>query len=402
MRDKGAKWMSLTVIPKILTVVSFMWLIRSLVVFSTSTNILSIQSTSSAAIKPNLVDLDISTKQEKLLDSLSSLDASQIRRQSSASDSATGLVAFVTFAHLKDTSPFDRFIFPSLETWLAKDFYFVVLNENWRDKYYNELCSVRDCSRVIPIFVDCPEGKFGASPCCKQEQGMVHVMERYPNYDFYTFHDDDSYFRRRHLDMFLRRIESKEIYLITLGGRQANRYLGQPGYARVRHRQYNCSADESFLYAWGQPVIYPSQTMQHIGDGFRAKGLTKQCAEFNVTHDAGNAIFHWMYSIPDQRIRFFMFPTRNELSTYGTHGVDRMIIDSPPGKRKGVRRAEHTRTMNMTEIHRKYTKMRFKLLPAVWNNVTGFHRTETFSKFGDPSTWGTTWHTMPTKDCLAG
>jgi hypothetical protein len=77
-------------------------------------------------------------------------------------------VAFITFAHLQDFSWFEKFIFPALDTFLQpdNDLDYVVLQNETRHRVFRDLCRFnvtysKYCERVVPIFVDCPEGNVG-------------------------------------------------------------------------------------------------------------------------------------------------------------------------------------------------------------------------------------------------
>ena len=352
-----------------------------------------------------------------------------------------GVVAFVTFVHLMDFSRFERFIFPALDTWLSlqqtdnqtstasssttaavlPSIYYVVLNRQWQNKYETQLCPQypQYCpSRIRPVYVDCPEGKFGASPCCKQEQGLAQLLHS-TNYQFYAYHDDDVYFRTDHLVEYLTELHQTDLrpnrpFIITGGHFRANRYLGQQGYIQKKHeRNYSCSVDDgNFTYHWGQPVLYPRHTLEYVAFGFRKGGLTKQCQEYQLTHDAGNAVFHWMYSLPELRIRFFVYPTRSDLTSFGTHGVSRFILEGPTLRESRQQQQQLQQKQNqsvghvtkdMHSLHQKYHYDRYPFKKQDirrWHNVTGFHQTETYRLYGDPSTWKKKWHTMPTSDCM--
>merc|ERR1712232_486716 len=68
--------------------------------------------------------------------------------------------------------------------------------------------------------------------------------------------------------------------------------------------------------ARGQPVVYNRDALELILPGLRWNGLVRQCLEFNVTHDVGNAIFHWMYSIPTARFRANNYKAYNKLPSH--------------------------------------------------------------------------------------
>ena len=300
-------------------------------------------------------------------------------------------IAIVMFSHLATTERFDNFLFPALETWWNSsetEPLYIVLANRWKSAY-QQLCQDRDCSRLYPLWVDCPEGGFGESPCCKQEKGLLALPK---SYDWTVFADDDMYFKigglRRYFTRFLA-INPSDVYLVTAAGVSA-KFLGQWGYLG-RKGAYKCSDQEEFRYPWGQPVIYSRAALHLIEPGLRAGGLVKQCIEFQVNHDVGNAIFHWMYQIPDYSIKFRMFP-RHDVSpeVLGVHGIHRFI-------------EKLNRTVTMKEVHMQVlnrTRNGFKLYMKQRHHRKGFLKTDTFARFGDPSSWNQTWNTMPVRDCM--
>lgn len=325
----------------------------------------------------------------------------------------TRRIAFVTFSHLLDFSRFETYVFPALDTFLVDDIYYVVLRNEWKEKYYNELCTFNQtytdyCRRVRPIFVDCPEGKAGKSPCCKQQKGLLQLLDRNAAhtgnnqdglFDWFAFYDDDVYIRSARLRTLLHQFAPESIMLITGSNVVMDRTLGQSSYSNDPN--YTCSiTDHNFTYPWGQPVFYTRGALQLVASGLRAGGLMKQCEEFQVTHDAGNAIFHWMYSIPEVRVRFFTYPTRHDDETFGSHGVGRKIKDVYGKKHKLAGTSYFKMMSEMAEVHRYYLTMRDEpLSEIVWHNVTGFQQTHTYQQYGDPTTWND-WHTMPIADCM--
>ena len=50
---------------------------------------------------------------------------------------------------------------------------YYVLNKQWKTKY-EKLCSQHwNCDSIVTLWVDCPEGYYGASLCCQMEQGLA-------------------------------------------------------------------------------------------------------------------------------------------------------------------------------------------------------------------------------------
>jgi hypothetical protein len=296
---------------------------------------------------------------------------------------------------LKNTDRFENLIFPALDTWWdanETEPLYIVLTPQWKENYAT-MCQnhVEYCSRLYPLWVDCPEGQFGESPCCKQEKGLLALPKEY---EWTLFADDDMYFKVDGLRGLLQNHlpdASTNVYLVTAGGRSAKQ-LGQFGYKGIRGA-YKCSDLPEYRYPWGQPVIYSRAALRRVTPGLRAGGLVKQCIEFDVTHDAGNSIFHWMYQLPDYAIRISMFPgTKVSRDVMGVHGIHRHIES-----------VGHVVTMQ--EIHAQATnstqKTTIKKYMKILNNRTGFLESETLAKYGGPSGWGDgVWHTMPVTDCM--
>ena len=73
-------------------------------------------------------------------------------------------------------------ILPATDLFIPpEDYYYVVLANNWKDKYESVKNSDTRYSRIKPLFVDCPEGHFGESPCCKQEKGLLQFHDEILN-----------------------------------------------------------------------------------------------------------------------------------------------------------------------------------------------------------------------------
>jgi hypothetical protein len=182
-----------------------------------------------------------------------------------------------------------------------------------------------------------------------------------------------------------------QIFIVTAGGISA-KALGQWGY-KGRLSPYKCSDWPEYRYPWGQPVVYSRAALQYVQSGLAAGGLTKQCREFNVTHDAGNPIFHWMYGLPDYVIKFHMFPTGGKVKSemLGVHGIHRY-------------RSDVNRVVTMYDVHNQAlnrSKVSFKKYMNQRHERLGYLQTETYAKYGHPSQWKDgEWHTLPLDDCM--
>ena len=354
-------------------------------------------------------------------------------------------IAFVTFSHLSNITQFENTILASANTWVPPEStYYVVLNQMWENKFTqwkkqkienfrsiqingtSATESIVGIHRIQPIYVDCPEGKFGESPCCKQEQGLVnfHKMHYYDKqsrkakYDWIFFSDDDIYILPTALEKFIhflpfglpkhkKMIESQlknEEPLILV--QSLSYFLGQYGSQKATSL-YSCSRDNEFKYPWGQPVVYNRAALERILPGLQQNGLVKQCMEYGVTHDVGNAILHWMYSIPSVK---FWFPNAKHQLTWRKRNKSWKFR----GDSIGYHGAGAHESLKMEWFHEetKHERRRIETmsnapfdrnqLPSEhyfdWRKVNGFNQTTTFEKYGDPGKW-IEWHTMPASDC---
>lgn len=315
-------------------------------------------------------------------------------------------IAYITFSHLSSFAPFQYLILPSTKLWLPSDAsYFVVLSMNWKAKY-RQLCDEPPhfvpktfCSQIQPIFVDCPDEHWGFSPCCKQEQGLIKMYETYgQSFDWFLYSDDDNYFRVSLLEGLLKRLDSSIPMIATSGAVQSETSaLGKSGY--YYHPKdlppYNCSRDENRIYPWGQPVLYSQAALQKIQHGLSLKGLTKECEAFDVTHDTGNAIFHYMHSLPE--VRFGMAQRQ-----FWRYNLTRWSKDEMMGFH-GIKVTDHAggymgKKLTMQEVHETFKGMNQSVPEIVYHRPTGFTETPTYRQFGDISTWAE-WHTFTPEEC---
>lgn len=321
--------------------------------------------------------------------------------------------ALITFSHLSNATQFESTILEAMNTWVPSDStYFVVLNTKWREVFdqwkkkqrqqQKALEAVVD--RIQPIYVDCPEAKWGESPCCKQQKGLVEFHKTYntveKNYDWIVYMDDDVYLQVNVLEAYIRTLPIKMPDLKKYTNQNGDPMLitgsvpmrlGRAGYSRPPQAGYRCSRDEDFKYPWGQPAIYNQAALKMIIPGLELNGLVQQCLEYDVTHDVGNAIFHWMYSIPGTRIRSVNF--KGDKPQWGFR-EDTIVYHGAGSSPK----------IPMTLFHEERTKhieVPFAAPIQYFGRFhpNGFQRTKTFQDFGSPKDWKV-WHTMPVTDCI--
>jgi hypothetical protein len=363
------------------------------VVFNSLTEVLQCSTEFLDGVTPQAILLQHKLQQQRL--KIVAGTGEQTKSQNvkrSALESKKGIyrrIAYVTYAHLKSTSRFDDLIFPSLDLWVPPDEpYFIVLSEMWKSRYEELIVSntnfTKYKARIQPIYVDCAEGKGPRVVCCKQELGVLHMIDNY-DYDWLIYLDDDNFIRSSHLRTFLTGISITDLLVLTSG--PSSRMLGKFGFIPDR-APYKCSQDPSYSFPWGQVVAYNRATLQHIRKGLQLHGLSKQCLEYNVFHDVGNALFHWMYQLPELHLQISDRPYELRPDLLGAHGVGRCGYFS----------------CSMQDIADLFRHPLFdppNPFPVVWRNTsTGYQTTTTYQQYGGPSQWTEVWHTMPTRDCL--
>ena len=321
-------------------------------------------------------------------------------------------IVWITYTHLSDTWRFENYIFPSLDTWLANttDTYYIVMANPWKEKFEQDLCNSTSrpqwkqyCDRIQVVWVDCPEGYYGISPCCKSEKGLLSVYQQLTatnrSFDYYCYLDDDMYMRASDLQKYLAPLPAqKEAFVVTVS-------KSFPlGLSVFTDTLYNCSFDDNFTMPWGQPIIYSHAAMKQLAPALRGQALTKQCESFAVTHDAGNQVVHWMFSWPALQIPFldrafdgffddYWFSYADPKDSFGMHGMHRFFeADSPNLTMQDV----HDFFNIETDAARQATENRVYR----WHNATGFQSTNIFRQFGEPTTWKDQWNTLPTSDCF--
>ena len=298
-------------------------------------------------------------------------------------------IAYVSYSYMKglndaSTTRFVNFIFGAIKTWLKneKSLLFVVLTHASK-AFYDQLCDDDRyrpvCQRVVPVPVDCPEGYYGDSPCCKMQEGLLQVFEHYPDYDWYFYGDDDDYMRTEYLRDFLRPLTGRDRDPLIVSSSPLKR-MGHSGFQFEPKDKHVCSTDHSYYYPWGQPIIYSNSALKKVIPGFRMNGFRLQCKEYEITHDVGNQIFHWMYQMPVVLIDIKGFP--GDSKDMAVHATGKSNVDPFP------------------ELEKKFSGAVQPKPPYdyYWHNTTAFTETSTYQQFGPVDTW-TEWHTMPAADC---
>jgi hypothetical protein len=294
-------------------------------------------------------------------------------------------VAYITYSSFPKGMEwrFHMYVADALRTWLTEDVLYLVLTPQWKEKLASMCSMQRDkvCDRVKPIYVDCPEGYYGESPCCKYDKGLSYMANNHGyDYDWFIYHDDDMYFRTQYMREYLKGLSHDQPVVLS----------SRP--IKVLGFKNNCKSDDPhYNFPAGQPAVLSRAALWFIKPGLEAGGLTKQCLEFDISHDVGNAVFHWMYGLPEVHLPPLLgsppptFPeSGNEYDVVGIHGIGRI-----------------GNVLNTTEIHAKLRDLIYPKPPYdyKWHNALGFLKTKTYRLHGNASQWGNQWHTMPVSDC---
>lgn len=323
-----------------------------------------------------------------------------------------------------DLPRIERYIFPALDTWHPRDQpYYVTMSRDYESAYQekvrtNETWRQYSSPRIEMLFVDdCEDGSY-LSACCKQEKGMVAYMKKQHEESKRTnsitstvsagaawlvVADDDNYFQHDFLANALEhRVSSKpedlredlheDLLVITNG---MHLLLGKSGYPGLQQEStYNCS----YAYRWGQVSIYNRATLQKIQRGLEMGGLLDICREYGVYQDVGNAIFHWMYSLPNLWVNISPYcfrPVRkHNRDNFGCHGVGKAGSDRFDLSMRGLQEFYSIGSSNESSSVTPNFLFRNNAYPK-----SGFHRTQTYQQYGDPSSWINEWHRFPVSDC---
>lgn len=161
----------------------------------------------------------------------------------------------------------------------------------------------------------------------------------------------------------------------------------------------------------GQPIFYSRGAMKMMEKGYRANSLVSQCAAFNLTHDVGNQVLNWMYSLPMAALPPLPYLPLMRDDYIGNHWVGREDMRSQTRRKKY--KSVGVGSWSFYGTHKKWMDPKLKH-PRVeqlvtvrdeehkwYPNVTGFHQTLTYELHGDPQTWEEgQWFTMQYSDCM--
>lgn len=170
----------------------------------------------------------------------------------------------------------------------------------------------------------------------------------------------------------------------------------------IGFEKHMCSSKDhadQFTYPWGMPVIYSQGALRIMERGYRANSLVLQCEAFNVTHDVGNAILNWMYSLPVTQIPPMPALPKMRDDFIGAHWAGRDEHAKNGGNFSFG--ATHKLYMNTQYIPPDINKLStFARRDERYHRVTGFKETKTYGQYGDPQNWDDgVWHVMSVENC---
>ena len=229
---------------------------------------------------------------EERLHNLNQLPAESVHR-----------IAFITFSYVKHDHPSKLldFLLPAVDTWAAPttsttNSNGTIINEGENDassrpplyvvfsqfsqEPFERIChhpnispeQLALCSRLHPIYVDCPEGKVGESPCCKQQKGLLEIFkDDYPLYDWYAFFDDDVYLRKEYLAKVLAVLQPPDFPMAAVPYNQVSAYFKDS--ACYWHLTLHKSEQSLCLH------VFLNQDKKFIGFGNKTCGTKARLAE---------------------------------------------------------------------------------------------------------------------------
>jgi len=159
------------------------------------------------------------------------------------------------------------------------------VEQTMENKIWKMRSQVYNCDRLVPLWVDCPKGYYGASPCCKMKQGLALLHGMHTKYDFFSYQDDDMYIRIEYMDQFVAGLNASDVFVLT--SKPLNP-LGKT-FGKDHHE---CSTSTDYMYPRGQPVHWATLLLDLPLDPSR------RSAKILMWLDVGNPLIHWMYMIP--------------------------------------------------------------------------------------------------------
>mmetsp|Transcript_25755 Transcript_25755/g.53673 ORF Transcript_25755/g.53673 Transcript_25755/m.53673 type:complete len:142 (+) Transcript_25755:1072-1497(+) len=122
------------------------------------------------------------------------------------------------------------------------------------------------------------------------------------------------------------------------------------------------------------------------------------CDKFDLAHDVGNAIYHWMYMLPE--VRLPKIPPR-DVWKYGKSGRPSPLMGIHGFARPNKKKKKSRTNRNTTDIYNALGQFTYPKPPYTykWHRPKGYMQTETYHLYGNASSWKDAWHTIPRAYC---
>lgn len=190
------------------------------------------------------------------------------------------------------------------------------------------LCAPGGGARPFAVlqFPNCSGEYYGArGPCCRCQESMRWVLPRLagasnasaaaaaedwgdddaaagaraPAYKWFVFADDDVYFRAPALVAMLSRLDAETPLALTAAHALRGFAPGMKGHWGWLGEQGCGGPDDcAMAFPWMNVAVVSAAAMRGFRRALDADALTRQCANFKMTHDAGLGLLSWMHATP--------------------------------------------------------------------------------------------------------
>ena len=339
-------------------------------------------------------------------------------------------IAYVTTGFPSEegqSNRFEEYVLAALTTYLDKTVLFYIVNSKEKS-FIQKTCAKTEnqqaCARLIPIYVRCPSLQYGVATCCQMDKGLSQLYEKYSQFDYYVFHQDDLYFRTDFLETFTHSLRQNPQHDAFLMSASPMRYHGQRVYEypltkeklQTFHDRHDCSRAPNHLYPWGRPaLIYSNAALRQAVPVYKNAGVTKECEAFSVTADAAAPIVHWMMQLPLLKLPSISATIPDTIAqVYSESALDRGLDDGGKPQYHALQRTIAFRvdneSYNFTSLHSVLepesnpltAEERFPVGPYKlnWHRPFGFQETSLFQSKGPVQNW-TRWETFGPQDCIS-
>ena len=270
-------------------------------------------------------------------------------------------------------------------------------------------CAEEEDLEAQILLTSCDNSYWGVTgPCCKCESALLYYLDAGAPSRWVAYSDDDMYFVPEPFLVFLSRFDPKVAQVLGPGGP-----LSPFKFYRKGRRPGHCDQDSGAKSVTLQPAILSRRALRQVATGIDRRGITKSCAAFNSTHDAGLSVFLWQYSIGLQR----------DLGQSVLSNLEKAKERDFPAENYVLHRVKFERDFNL--VHRKFggngtynnefdegsTRLTKAALSAenlpspppllTFNERNGYQETEHSRRHGTQLyDWRTPWPTFHPSDCV--